>query len=170
VNHRKKIRELRFYQENVMNEFGAQCLPYPGKGSTISDIVRWFDEEIKAIPATFAKANRNFAYYAIVGVHQMLQDSGCEHLSRLQSLASSCDASLLDDLPPELMKLACCLVRKWWVEHGLPEASNCLRREPEVIISSMPYDVLVFHVLMFVQFMCCWVPNADGGGQEDRGH
>jgi hypothetical protein len=137
-HHRKRLQDLRLNQEKAMNEFGAQCLPYPRKGSTISDIVRWFDEEIKAMPATFAKANRNFAYYAIIGVLWMLYDSGCEHVPELQSLMSSCDASLLDNLPLELSKLTGHLVSRWWVEHGLPEAQNCLHKEPEVIISSMP--------------------------------
>jgi hypothetical protein len=68
VQHRKKLHELRYNLENAMNEFGVQCLPYPKKGSTIGDIVRWFNEEIKLMPAMFVKANKNFACYAIVGV------------------------------------------------------------------------------------------------------
>jgi hypothetical protein len=77
----------------------------------------------------------------------MLYDSSCDHVPELQMLMSSCNASLLDDLPPELMKLMGCLVRKWWAEHGLPEAVSHLRREPEVIISSASCDALVFCVL-----------------------
>jgi hypothetical protein len=88
--------------------------------------------------STFAMANRNFACYAIVGVLRMLQDSGCEHLLGMQLVMSACDASVLDGLPLELMKLTCHLVRKWWVEHGFPEDQNRLHREPEVIISSTP--------------------------------
>jgi hypothetical protein len=68
VQHHKKLRELHFNLENAMNEFGTQCLPYPRKGSTIRDIVRWFNEEIKSMPTTFVKANRNFACHVIVGI------------------------------------------------------------------------------------------------------
>jgi hypothetical protein len=77
----------------------------------------------------------------------MLQDSSCEHLSELQSLTSLSDVALLDDLPLELTKLTGCLVRKWWVQHGLSEASHHLQKEPKVIISTLtPYNVLVFYV------------------------
>jgi hypothetical protein len=139
-----KLRDLCFKLEKAMNEFGAQCLPYPGKGSTIDDIIGWFDEEIKVLPATFTKANKFFACYAIIDVLRMLYDSSCDHLSELQMLMSSCDALLLDDLPLELMKLIGHLVQKWWAEHGLPEAMSHLRIELEVIISSTSCDVLVF--------------------------
>jgi hypothetical protein len=54
--------------EKAMGEFGAGCLPYPGKNSTISNMIGWFDNEIKALSATIAKANKNFVCYAIVGV------------------------------------------------------------------------------------------------------
>jgi hypothetical protein len=57
VRHRRKLRDLRFHLEKAVNEFGAGCLPYPGKNSTISDIIGWSDNEIKALPATVVKAN-----------------------------------------------------------------------------------------------------------------
>jgi hypothetical protein len=76
-----------------------------GKGSAIGDIIGWFNEEIKVMLATFAKANKYFACYAIVGVLWMLYDSGCDHLSELQTLMSLCDASLQDDLPLESTNL-----------------------------------------------------------------
>jgi chromosome segregation ATPase len=31
VHHRKKLHDLRFSMEKVVNEFSAVCLPYPGK-------------------------------------------------------------------------------------------------------------------------------------------
>jgi hypothetical protein len=89
----------------VVSEFGASCLPYPGKGSTIREIVEWFDEEITA--------NKNFVCYAIIGVLRMLDDSGCEHFEGLQSIMASCDASVLKDLLLELAKLTSRIVRRW---------------------------------------------------------
>jgi hypothetical protein len=43
-----------------MNETGLRCLPYPGKGITVGEIVTWFDKEIKALPNAIAKTNKNF--------------------------------------------------------------------------------------------------------------
>jgi hypothetical protein len=35
VYHCKKLRDFHFNLEKAVNEFGASCLPYPRKGSTI---------------------------------------------------------------------------------------------------------------------------------------
>jgi hypothetical protein len=100
VQHRKKLCELHFNLEDAMNNFGAQCPHYPRKGSTISDIVRWIDGEVKSLSAMFARAKKIFAFYAIADILRMLQDSGCEYFSEVHLLASLSDASLLDDHPP----------------------------------------------------------------------
>jgi predicted nuclease with TOPRIM domain len=46
MHHHKRLHDLHFNLEKMMNEFDTRCLPYLRKGSTIGDIVRWFDEEI----------------------------------------------------------------------------------------------------------------------------
>lgn len=135
VHHRLKLSDLRFSLEKAVSEFGASCLPYPGKGSTIREIVQWFEEEIKA--------NKNIVCYAIISVLRMLNDSEYKHLEGLQSIMAGCDASILKDLLPELAKLTGRIVRRWWMEHGLPEAASRFHREPEV---SMCYDALAFYV------------------------
>jgi hypothetical protein len=132
VHHCQKLHDLRFSLEKAVNEFGASCLPYPGKSSTIGEIVGWFDEEIKMLSATIVKANKIFVFYAIIGILQMMYDSGCEHLEWLQSVMAGCDASILEDLPPELAKLTGRIVKRWWTEHGLPEAASHFCKEPEV--------------------------------------
>jgi hypothetical protein len=33
---------------------------------------------------------------------------------------TSCDASILDDIPDEIGKLTGRIVRKWWATHGFP--------------------------------------------------
>jgi hypothetical protein len=33
-----------------VNEIGVGCLPYPGKNSTIGEVIMWFDTEIKVLP------------------------------------------------------------------------------------------------------------------------
>jgi hypothetical protein len=105
----------------VLGDLGTEYLPYLGKGSTIGDIIRWFEGEVKLLPATFTKANKNVACYAIAGVLQMLQGASCKHLPELHSLAACNNVSLLDDIPPEVSKITSRLVRKLWSEHGLPK-------------------------------------------------
>jgi hypothetical protein len=107
-----------------VREFGAWCLPFPGRGSAIREIVGWFDKEIKSLPNTFVKANKNFMCYAVVCVLRMLYDSGCDHMVEVQDLMTSCDATILEDLPPELLKLACRLVKKCWTVRVLPSAAR----------------------------------------------
>jgi hypothetical protein len=66
VQHRRRLRDLLFDLELVLGELGTKCLPYPEKGSTIGDIVRWFEGEVKSLPATFTRANKNFACFPIL--------------------------------------------------------------------------------------------------------
>jgi hypothetical protein len=56
------------------------------------------------------------------------------------------DASLLNDIPTEVQKIAGWVVCKWWSEHGLPEDSHHLRKEPEVV----GFDLQMFYVEIFV--------------------
>jgi hypothetical protein len=46
IGHRKRLHELHANLEKAVNEIGLRCLPYPGKSSTISEIIMWFDKEI----------------------------------------------------------------------------------------------------------------------------
>jgi hypothetical protein len=66
----------------------------------------------------------------------MLYDNDYDHVVELQDIMTSCDATILEDLPPELSKLTGHLVKKWWIEHGLPSAASQLRKDPEVNSSS----------------------------------
>jgi hypothetical protein len=61
----------------------------------------------------------------------MLYDSSCKHLEGLQSIMSGCDALILENLPPELSKLTGRIVKRWWTEHGLPEAASHFCKEPK---------------------------------------
>jgi hypothetical protein len=111
---------------------------------------------VKSLSATFARANKNFACFPIVGILSMLQESGCEHLARLQPLAGSSDASLLDDNPIEVQKIIGWLVQKWWSEHGLPEASRRLCKEPEMVgFDLRMFYVEIFCILRFILFAFC---------------
>jgi hypothetical protein len=132
--------------ENPVNEFGAGCLPYPRKKSTIDSKIMWFDNEIKALPATIAKAIKNFVCYAVVGILRMLYDNGCDHIEGLQTVMASYDASILQHLSEELTKLTGRLVKKWWMKHGLPDVTNRFHKRLEVRIFSVCCNALTFCV------------------------
>jgi hypothetical protein len=162
VHHRRKLCDLQFHLEKAVNDFGAGCLPYPGKNSTISNIIRWFDNEIKALLATIVKVNKNFVCYAFVGVLRMLYDNSCDHIEGLQSIMASCDSSILQDLPEELTKLMGQLLKKWWTEQGMPDVMNHFHKKPVMRMFSTCCNVLTFCVDIHLCFF--WVVNEDGGG------
>jgi seryl-tRNA synthetase len=68
LSHRRKLHDLHVELDKAVNEIGVRCLPYPGKGSTIGEIIEWFNKEIQALPNSIAKANKNFLVYCLVGV------------------------------------------------------------------------------------------------------
>jgi hypothetical protein len=62
VHHCEKLHELRVNLEIAVNEIGMCCLSYPGKSSTIGEIVEWFNKEIQALPSVIFKANKKNSY------------------------------------------------------------------------------------------------------------
>jgi hypothetical protein len=60
IGHCKRLRELHVNLEKAVNEIGVRCLPYPGKSSTIGEIIAWFDKEIQALLNAIVKANKIF--------------------------------------------------------------------------------------------------------------
>jgi hypothetical protein len=125
IGHRKRLRELHVNLENVVNEIGMRCLPYPGKSSTIGEIIVWFDKVIRVLLNTIMKVNKNLLVYCLVGVLKMLhENAGCRHLDGLNALMCSCDASFLDKIPNDRAKLAACIVKRWWTSHGLPYVTD----------------------------------------------
>jgi hypothetical protein len=49
VHFRQGLRDIRYELEAMLDGLGAQCLPYPVKGATIRDLVKWFQEEVKSL-------------------------------------------------------------------------------------------------------------------------
>jgi hypothetical protein len=98
-----------------MNEVGVKCLPYPEKGSTISEIVVLFTKEIQALLGAIGMANKNFIVYCLVGVLKMLQElAQCSHVKGLEPVMALCDASIFNDVPEDTVKLSARIVKKWW--------------------------------------------------------
>jgi hypothetical protein len=137
-----KLRELRINLEKAMNEIGERCLPHPGKGSAIGEIVELFDKEIQALSGVITKANKNFLCYCLSRVLRMLYENvDCDHLDGLEAIMNSYDASLLNDIPDEIAKLSGRIVRKWWSSHGLPYVMDIFRIVLDVRVFNMCCDV-----------------------------
>jgi hypothetical protein len=133
LGHRKRRCELRAALEGVLNEIGARCLPYPEKGSTIGDVVMWFEKEIQTLWDAIAKANKNFLVYCLVGVLKMLQwHVNFYHIDGLGAIMNSSDASILDEVPDDIGKLAARIIKRWWSSYGLPDVTEAFRVELEV--------------------------------------
>jgi hypothetical protein len=52
----------------------------------------------------------------------MLNSEGCQELTWLRDLAGFHDATVLEDVPEGVHRLAGRIVRKWWKPHDLHEA------------------------------------------------
>jgi hypothetical protein len=137
--------------ERALNKIGAQCLPYPEKGSTIGDAIALFEKEITALPDAIAQANKNFLVYCLVGVLKMLQGHAkCRHIDGLGIIMTSCDASILDEVPDDIVKLSARIVKRWWSSYGLSYVTKAFRVESEVRLLFPYYDI---HELV-VYFVC----------------
>jgi hypothetical protein len=50
----------------------------------------------------------------------LYENAKCRHLDGLDAIMSSCDASILDEIPDEIARLSAHIVKRWWSSHGLP--------------------------------------------------
>jgi hypothetical protein len=133
LGHHEKLCELHANLEGTLNDIGAQCLPYPGKGSTITEVVACFKEEIRVLPDAIAKANNNFLVYCLIGVLKMLPGHAkCHRIDELGVVMDSCDASILDEVLEDIVKLFARIVKRWWSSYGLPYDTKAFRVELEV--------------------------------------
>jgi hypothetical protein len=49
----------------------------------------------------------------------LYENAKCGHVAGLEAIMNSCDASILDDIPEEIVKLSGRIVRRCWTSHGL---------------------------------------------------
>jgi hypothetical protein len=66
---------------------------------------------VKFMSGVFRQLNDNFVVLTIEGVLNMLQSSGCGHLSSLHQLVASSYALIVEDIPVEVHKFVGRLVR-----------------------------------------------------------
>jgi hypothetical protein len=67
----------------------------------------------------------------------MLNNEGCQELSRLHELSASQDSSVLQDVLDDVRNLAGQIVRRWWKPHGLPEALHWLEMAIAATVSGI---------------------------------
>jgi hypothetical protein len=77
VHFRQRFHDLHYELESALGERGGRCLEDSQKGTPTGEVMDWFVEEIKALPETFAEANKNIVCFAVAGVFRMLEDFGC---------------------------------------------------------------------------------------------
>jgi hypothetical protein len=56
----------------------------------------------------------------------------CHHVNGMDAIMSSCDGSILGEIPNDVAMLAACTVKRLWSTHGFPYVTNTFRVEPEV--------------------------------------
>jgi hypothetical protein len=80
-----------------------------------------------------AKVNKNFLVYCLIGVFKMLQEhASCCHIDGLAAIMNSRDASILNEVPDDIVKLSTHIVKRWWSSYGLPYVTKAFHVEPEV--------------------------------------
>jgi hypothetical protein len=113
LKFRRSLRALHEILVSSLGEIGARCLMFPPKSAPNEDFFSWFEDEVKSLSGVFRQLNDNFVVLAIEGVLNMLRSSGCRDLSALYQLVNSSDASVVEDVPAEVQKLADRLVSRW---------------------------------------------------------
>jgi hypothetical protein len=120
------LRELHEVLKASLWEVGERCLRFLAKNDPVEDYISWFEEELKVVPGVVGQLNDQFVVLSSEGVLNKLYSPDCQELLILHDLATSSDASVVEDVPGEVQKIAGCLVRRWWKNHGLPEALHWL--------------------------------------------
>jgi hypothetical protein len=101
-----------------------------------------------------AKANKNFLCYCLVRVLKMLYENvNGDHLEGLEAIMILCDASILDDIPEEIVKLSGCIVKRWWTSHGLPYVTDVFRVIPEVRVVATCCDAWRLLILTSISYV-----------------
>jgi hypothetical protein len=76
----------------------------------VEDYISWFEEELKVVPGVVGQLNDQFVVLSSEGVLNKLYSPDCQELLILHDLATSSDASVVEDVPGEVQKIAGCLV------------------------------------------------------------
>jgi hypothetical protein len=106
MNVRHRLRELLEMMASSFDEVKVRCLHLPAKGTKVEEMINWVVREVQTMLNTVWQLNVNFAILAIKGVLIMLNNERCQEPGHLHRLATSSDASILQDVPDNMRKLA----------------------------------------------------------------
>jgi hypothetical protein len=99
---RRQLCELHEIVASSFDEVQAQCLPFPDKCVKVVEMIDRVLGEVKALPDTIWRLNDNFIVLGIEGVLNMLNGEGCQELGQLHDLATSHNATVLEDVPEDV--------------------------------------------------------------------
>jgi hypothetical protein len=116
-------------------------LTFPVRNAKVEELIDWVVGKVRSVSDTVWQQNDNFVVLAIEGVLNMLNDAGCQELSQLHRLATSNDASVIENIPSAVRKLVRRLVRRWWKNHGLPVALHQLEASLIETVSFIFFEV-----------------------------
>jgi hypothetical protein len=137
---RKKLAELQCDIEESAAALEGRCEDFPDTDTTVSNLLDWFQMEVRALPTYFAECNKTITCFTLVGVFKMLTEVNCKHLPELKKLALSYDASILHDVSDDIGRIAKKLVRNWSTNHGLPDCMQKIEEENRVSFTTMCFD------------------------------
>jgi hypothetical protein len=95
LNVRCRLYKLHEAVASSFEEVKARCLPVLARGVKVEEMIDWVAREVRTVPIIVWQLNDNFVFLTIEGVLNMLNNEGCQELSRLRELATSQDASIL---------------------------------------------------------------------------
>jgi hypothetical protein len=110
-------------------------MPFYDRGVRVDKMFDWVVGEVKAVPDTVWWLNENFVVLGIKCVLSMLNGKGCQEMGRLRDLDGSHDATVVENVPKGVHKLAEQIVQRWWKPHGLPEALHRLEAAHAMTVS-----------------------------------
>jgi hypothetical protein len=90
----------------MFDEVRVRWLPFKAKSAKVEQFIDWVSMEVKIVSDTVWQLNDNFIILAIEGILNMLNNEGCQELGYLHELAASSNASIVQDVPDNVQKLA----------------------------------------------------------------
>jgi hypothetical protein len=104
------LHDLRGVVASTFGEVKAWCLPFLDLNAKVEKLIDRVVGEVKIALDIVWQLNDNFVILSIEGVMNMLNGTGCPELSHLRGLAASSNASIVENVPNDVRKLAGCHV------------------------------------------------------------
>jgi hypothetical protein len=76
-NVHRWLRKLHKIVASSFNEVQVWCLPFPGKGTKIEEMIELVVREVKLVPDTVWQLNNNFTVLDVESILSMLNNEGC---------------------------------------------------------------------------------------------